>query len=119
MFLAGLQGIPTQYYEAAQLDGAGKWQLFINITLPLLRSTTIFVIIVTTISSWQIFTPVYMLTQGGPANASSVLVFLVYQRGFEYFRMGEASTIAFILFVIILFFSLLQFRLSKKKTMEL
>lgn len=110
IFLAGLQGIDTTYYEAARIDGASAWACFWRITLPLLKPTILFVAVMSVILSFQVFALVYVMTAGGPANATSVLVFYLYQQAFTYFRMGYASAIGFVLFVIIFAITLLQFK---------
>ena len=110
IFLAGLQGIDNTYYEAARIDGASAWACFWKITLPLLKPTILFVAVMSVILSFQVFALVYVMTAGGPANATSVLVFYLYQQAFTYFRMGYASAIGFVLFVIIFAITLLQFR---------
>lgn len=114
IFLAGLQGISKTYYEAAEIDGASKFQQFINITLPLLSPTTFFVLIMAVIGSFQVFDIAFVMTNGGPAKASYTFVFHIYDTAFVKFRMGESSAAAVILFVIILFFTLLQFRFSRR-----
>ncbi|GAB2571085.1 carbohydrate ABC transporter permease [Gracilibacillus alcaliphilus] len=113
LFLAGLQGISKQLYEAAVIDGANGWQKFWKITFPLLSPTIFFVLVMLLISSFQIFNEPYMMTKGGPADASNVFVLHIYDKAFQFFKMGEASAIAFILFIIILVFTLLQFKFSK------
>ncbi|WP_066190928.1 carbohydrate ABC transporter permease [Gracilibacillus timonensis] len=113
LFLAGLQGISKQLYEAAIIDGANAWQKFWKITFPLLSPTIFFVLVMLLINSFQIFNEPYMMTKGGPADASNVFVLHIYDKAFQFFQMGEASAIAFILFVIILVFTLLQFKFSK------
>ncbi len=110
VFLAGLQGIDTMYYEAARIDGAGPWASFWQITLPLLKSTIVFVVVLSVILSFQVFALVYVMTSGGPAGSTSVLVFYLYQQAFTYFRGGYASAIGFVLFVIIFVLTLAQFR---------
>ncbi|MBE3089943.1 MAG: sugar ABC transporter permease [Actinobacteria bacterium] len=117
LFLAGLQGIPESYYEAADIDGAKWFSKFLHITVPLLSNTTLFVVIISIINSFQGFDLVYMMTYGGPARSTSVLVFYLYQNAFKYFRMGYASAIAYVLFFLILFFALIQFWLQKKRVM--
>ena len=114
IFLAGLQGISTSYYEAAEIDGASKFQKFKHITLPLISPTTFFVTIMAIISSFQMFDQALVITGGGPAKASYTLVFHIYETAFMNFRMGEGSAAAMILFVIILIFTLIQFKLSKR-----
>lgn len=110
IFLAGLQGIDAMYYEAARIDGAGAWAAFWRITLPMLKPTILFVVVMSVILSFQVFALVYVMTSGGPANSTSVLVFHLYQQAFTYFRMGYASAIGFVLFVIIFALTLLQFK---------
>jgi multiple sugar transport system permease protein len=110
VFLAGLQGIDQMYYEAARIDGAGPWDSFWRITLPLLKPTIVFVAVLAVILSFQVFALVYVMTAGGPAGSTQVLVFYLYQQAFTYFRMGYASAIGFVLFVIIFVLTLLQFK---------
>ncbi len=114
IFLAGLQAIPRTYYEAASIDGASNWQQFTRITFPLVSPTTFFVLTVAMIFSFQVFALTTVLTGGGPANATTTLVMYIYQSGFENFRMGYASAMAFVLFVIILVFTLIQKRLANR-----
>jgi multiple sugar transport system permease protein len=114
LFLAGLQGIPNTYYEAAEIDGAGSWAKFSKITLPLLSPTMFFVIIMSIINSFQVFDQIYIMTGGGPARSTSVLVHYLYQNAFEYFRMGQASAIAYVLFFLVFIVTLVQLRNSKK-----
>jgi multiple sugar transport system permease protein len=109
IFLAGLQGIPQTYLEAAQIDGASKFRQFWNITLPLLSPTTFFVTIMSIIASFQVFDMVYVMTDGGPGNASSTMVFHIYELAFVKFTFGMSSAAAVVLFVIILGVTLLQF----------
>jgi multiple sugar transport system permease protein len=115
LFLSGLQGIPESYYEAADIDGARWFGKFAHITIPCLSHTTLFVTIISIINSFQAFDLVYLMTFGGPARATSVLVFYLYQSAFRYFRMGYASAIAYIIFFMILIFSIIQFQLQKKR----
>ena len=114
IFLAGLQGIDDMYYEAARIDGAGPWASFWRITLPLLKPTMLFVMVMSVILSFQVFALVYVMTAGGPAGSTSVLVFYLYQQAFTYFRMGYASAVGYILFVVVFILTLLQFRLFGK-----
>ncbi|MCR2822482.1 carbohydrate ABC transporter permease [Lederbergia panacisoli] len=114
IFLAGLQGVSNSYYEAAEIDGASKFQKFRHITLPLISPTTFFVSIMSIIGSFQVFDQAFVMTGGGPAKASYTLVFHVYETGFRQFQWGESSAVAMILFVIILIFTLIQFRVSKR-----
>lgn len=108
IFVAGLKGISNQYYEAARIDGATLWQQFTSITLPLLRPVILFVLIVQTSFGFQVFTQVYVMTQGGPADASRVMVYHIYQTAFEYMRMGLGSALSTVLFGIILAIALVQ-----------
>jgi multiple sugar transport system permease protein len=115
IFLAGLQGIPDSYYEAADLDGASFVDKFRHITVPLLSPTTFFVTIMSIINSFQVFDTVYLMTGGGPGRSSSVIVHYLYQNAFEYFRMGYASAMAYILFFLVFVFTIIQFWRHKKK----
>lgn len=113
LFLAGLQGIPETFYEAAKIDGAGWWASFKNITLPLLSPTTFFVVVMSIISSFQVFDQIYIMTEGGPARSTSVLVHYLYQNAFQYFKMGYASAIAYILFFLVFIITMIQLKRSK------
>jgi len=112
LYLAGLQGIPTHLYEAAMIDGANAWQKFWHVTIPMLTPTIFFNMLMSIIGSFQVFTQVYVMTGGGPNNASLTIVLYLYQRGFINLRFGYASAIAWILFFIILFFTMLVIRSS-------
>jgi len=101
IFLAGLQDIPRQLYEVAEIDGANVWKQFLYITLPMLTPTIFFNLVINTISAFQTFTEVYIMTGGGPARSTLFLVPYLYQQGFRYFRMGYASSIATVLFLMI------------------
>lgn len=114
LFLAGLQGIPQIYYEAAQIDGASWWRQFRNITIPLLSPTTFFVVVMSIINSFQVFDQIYIMTGGGPARSTSVLVHYLYQNAFQYFKMGYASAIAYVLFFLVFIVTLIQLQRSKK-----
>jgi multiple sugar transport system permease protein len=113
VFLAGLQNIPLDYYEAAQLDGASRWQLFRHITLPLISPTLFFNLIIYMIGALQVFDSIMVLTKGGPGDASRSLVVFIYENAFQFFDMGYASAIAITLFVIIVIMTLIQFRLGR------
>jgi len=115
-FLAGLQAIPKQLYEAAQLDGAGPFKQFFRISLPLLNSTTLFVLVTGVIGSFQVFDTLYVLTQGGPGNSTEVLNLRIYQVAFMDFRLGEAAAMSVLLFGVILIFSIGQFLFFKNRT---
>lgn len=112
LYLAGLQSIPTEVQEAAKIDGAGPFQLFWSVTLPLLTPTVFFNVITSIIGSFQVFNLVVILTQGGPNNATLTLVYYLYSEGFRLFNFGYASAIAWLLFAIILFFTLIVMRSS-------
>jgi len=118
LFLAGLQGIPKSYYEAAEIDGARWFGKFKHVTVPLLSHTTLFVVIISVINSFQAFDLIYMMTFGGPARSTSVLVFYLYQNAFRYFRMGYASAIAYVLFFLVLIFAVVQFLLQKRRVIS-
>ena len=113
IYLAGLQGIPEEYYDAAKVDGANALQRFRHVTLPLLRPTIALTLVLNIIGSMQVFTPVQMMTQGGPARATEVVVYLLFNTTFGYFKYSYGATIAFVLFAIILGLSLLQLRLLR------
>jgi len=113
IFLAGLQGVPEELHESAAIDGATRWQSFWKITLPLLRRPTVFVVVVGTIAAFKVFTPVYLMTDGGPAESTMVLVFYIFRTAFRYFEMGFASAMSFILLGIVLVLTLVQFRLLR------
>lgn len=115
LFSAGLDGIPQQYYEAAEIDGAGPWRRFRRITIPLLAPTTFFILVMSMIGSFQVFDLVYVLTSGGPLGSTKVLVFYIYEEAFKYFDMGYASAIAYVLFAIIFVLALIQIRFMKKR----
>ena len=114
IFLSGLSGISGSIFEAAKIDGASSFQVFKNITIPMLAPTIFFVIIITAISSFQVFDLVYLMTQGGPLDSTNVLVYAIYKNAFEYFNAGQASAIAYVLFFIILVLTLVQWKLRKK-----
>lgn len=113
IFLSGLQGISTTYYEAAELDGASKWAQFRYITLPMLKPTTFFIFIMAVISSFQVFDQVMLMTKGGPGRASSVLVHYLYQNAFQYFKLGYACAIAYLLFFIVMIITVFNMRMEK------
>lgn len=114
MYIAGLQNIPDEYYEAAALDGASGWQKFIHITLPILSPTTFFVIMISLINSFQVFDQVWIMTQGGPANSTTTLVQQIVMNATRYGQYGYASTYSWVLFAIIFGFTVLQNRLQKR-----
>lgn len=114
LFLAGLQGIPERLYEAADIDGANSWQKFKSITLPMLMPTTFFVLIITIIRSFQVFTQIHSMTQGGPMGSTDVIVFRIFREAFINYRMGYASSMAIVLFIIILIITIIQFKFIDK-----
>lgn len=118
IFLAGLQGIPRVYYEAARVDGANVFQEFFRITVPLISPTTFFVMVTSIIGAFQVFDLTTILTQGGPGNATNTIVMYIFQSAFRNFRMGYASAMAMALFVIIMTFTLIQNRSSKSWVYE-
>jgi ABC-type sugar transport system permease subunit len=115
VFLAGLQGIPQTYYDAALVDGATPWQRFAHVTLPLLRPVILFVLVTGVISGFQVFTLVYMMTEGGPLHSTDVIVYRIYQTAWEFLRFGAASAMALVLFGVLLAVTAVQFRLLGKR----
>ncbi len=113
LYLAGLQGIPTTLYEAAKIDGANAWHRFWSVTLPMLTPTILFNLIGNLIGSWQIFTQSYLMTRGGPNNATLTMVLYLYNKAFQQFHFGYASAIAWALFAIVLLLTLLMIRSSE------
>lgn len=114
LFMAGLQGISKEYYEASEIDGATRWKQFANITLPMLSPTTFFVTVMGIINSFMVFDQIYIMTEGGPGRATNVLVYHIYRESFQNYNLGYASAMAYFLFVIIMVVTLLQFRGQKK-----
>jgi len=108
LWLAGLQGVPEEMYEAARIDGAGRWQIFRYVTVPMLKPTTIFIVMIGSIGAFQMFGPPYMLTGGGPVRATTTMVYYIWQQAFNRYRMGYASSVSLLLFVLILIASLIQ-----------
>lgn len=115
IYLAGLQTIPAELYEAAALDGSDGWRRHRHITLPLLLPTTLFVVVINTIRSLQVFIEIYVMTQGGPLDSTRTTVFYLYEQAFRYNDMGYASAIAYILFVIVMLAATVQSRFFKSK----
>ena len=112
IFLAALQDVPEALYEAARIDGASAWRLFRYITVPLISPATFFVLVMGIIGSFQAFDQVYIMTNGGPARATTVIVYYIWQNAFKFFKMGYASAMAWILFLIVLAATALLFRSS-------
>jgi multiple sugar transport system permease protein len=115
IFIAGLQAIPEELYDAAEIDGASTSRQFFSITLPMLTPTLVFVGVVTMIGYFQLFAEPYVMTQGGPLRSTTSVVLLMYEEGFRWWRMGYAAAIAFVLFIVILLATLVQFRLQKER----
>lgn len=115
LFLTGFSTIPQNIYESAKIDGADEKETFFKITLPLLKPTTYFVTIVTAISSFQVFDLIYVMTAGGPKDSTNIIVYSIYKYAFEYFDIGKACALAYILFAIILLLSILHNKLKKVK----
>jgi multiple sugar transport system permease protein len=114
IFIAGLQNIPDDLYEASHIDGANAWQQFIHVTLPMLTPTTVFVVMMTIIGYFQLFAEPYVMTQGGPMNSTISIVLMMYEQGFRWWNMGFAAAIAFVLFAVILFFTLIQMIIQRR-----
>ncbi len=115
IFLAGLGSIPDELYDAAAIDGAGPWRRFVHVTLPGLAPTFVFVGVTTMIGYFQLFAEPYVMTQGGPLRSTTSVVLLMYEEGFRWWRMGVASSIAFVLLVITLVATMLQIRLQRRR----
>ena len=114
VFLAGLQSIPDELYEAASLDGAGAWRRFRHVTLPMLGPTFVFVGVVTMIASFQVFSEPYVMTQGGPLKSTLTLVLFMYEQGFRWWRLGYSASIAVVLFILTAVGTVIQLHLQKK-----
>jgi multiple sugar transport system permease protein len=115
LFLAGLQGIPQHLYEAAALDGAGRWQQFRHVTWPLLAPTTFFVTVTTIIGNFQVFDAIYLMTQGGPGRSTQVYIYLLYNHAFRFFNMGYAAAMAWVLCLILAVLIFVQFRVLGRR----
>jgi multiple sugar transport system permease protein len=115
LFLAGLNNVPVEYQEAAKIDGAGPWRRFWLITFPLLSPTTFFVVVLQVISAFKVIVSVYVMTQGGPDNSTHVIVFYMWSQAFRYFRMGYGSMLGIVVLLIVLMFTLLQFKVAEKR----
>ena len=116
IYVVGLQAIPEPLYEAAELDGAGTWRMLRDITLPLLRPTTRFVTVLTTVGLFQIFAEPYVMTRGGPLYATTSITLLMYQQGFRWWNLGRAAAVAFVLFALIIAATGLQELLRRRKS---
>jgi ABC-type sugar transport system permease subunit len=115
ILVAGLKGIPDLYYEAATVDGANSWQKFWNITIPLLKRQLMFVTVWATLGAFQVFIPIYALTDGGPSRTTNVIVYYIYKRAFAFNEMGYSSALSIILLVVLLFVSVIQMRLMRSE----
>lgn len=115
IFIAGLQNIPEELYEAASIEGANEWHKFKTITIPMLAPTTLFVSIITIVGYFQLFAEPYIMTQGGPLNKTLSIVGYMYQEGFRWWNMGYSASISFVLFFIILIVTILQFKLQRNR----
>jgi multiple sugar transport system permease protein len=114
LYLAGLQGVPTELYEAAEIDGAGRWSKVRHVTLPMISPVIFFNFVIGIINSFQVFSGAFIMTGGGPANATLFYVLYLYRQAFENFRMGYASALAMVLFAVIMALTVLSFRLSSR-----
>lgn len=114
IFLSSLSAISNTLFEASKIDGANSFQTFRHVTVPLLSPTIFFVVIITAISSFQVFDLIFLMTEGGPFDSTNVLVYAIYKNAFEYFKIGKASAIAYVLFAIILVLTLIQWHYRKK-----
>ena len=114
IFLAGMSTLNNELLEASKIDGANEIETFWHVTLPLLSPTIFFVVIITAISSFQVFDLIYIMTQGGPLDSTNVLVYSIYKNAFEYFNVGKASALAYVLFAIIFILTLFQWKIRKK-----
>jgi multiple sugar transport system permease protein len=115
IFVAALQSIPADLYEAARLDGAGFWEEFTRVTLPMLRPTVLLVTILTVAGYFQLFAEPYVMTEGGPLQSTVSVLYLMYEEGFQWWNLGSASAVAFLLFLIILGLTALQVRLARPR----
>lgn len=109
-FLGGLKGIPSSLYESALIDGAGKWKIFSRITLPLLKPTVLYALILSTIASFQVFDVINILTLGGPAGESTTIVYLIYNNGFKLGQLGYSAAVSYVLFIIIAIITFIQYK---------
>jgi multiple sugar transport system permease protein len=121
IYLAGLQAIPTELYEAADVDGASAWTKFRRVTLPLVAPTTFFLLIINVVGGMKAFSEIFVMTNGGPpgpGGATTTVVYYIYQQAFVYFKMGYASALAYTLFAMLFVFSFVQFRWYLKRVEE-
>jgi len=114
IYLAGLQAIPQELYDAAEVDGAGSWAKFRFVTVPMVSPTTFFLLVIQMIGAFQLFDEAFVMTRGGPAQATTTIVYYIYQNAFQFSRFGKASAIAWVLFAVIFVFTLIQIRLQRR-----
>jgi multiple sugar transport system permease protein len=114
LFTAGIHAVPEMYYDAARVDGASRWRMFRSVTLPLISPSLYFGIVLTVITSFQVFIQAYVLTAGGPGTSSTTLVFWLFQKAFDDYALGYASAIAWVLFAIVIIFTIVQMRLQRR-----
>lgn len=114
IYLAALQGVPQELYDAAEVDGASSWQRFRNVTVPLVSPTTFFLLVIQMIGAFQLFSESFVMTRGGPAQATTTIVYYIYQNAFQFGRMGKASAIAWVLFIFIFAATFAQTRLQRR-----
>lgn len=114
IFLAGLQNVPQSLYEAAEIDGAGPAAKFWHITIPMISPTIFFNLVIGLIGAFQVFTPVFVMTRGGPGTSSMMIGMLIYRHGFEQFNMGYASLLAWVLFLVVMILTLIQFLVARR-----
>jgi multiple sugar transport system permease protein len=117
IYLAGLADIPQDYYDAAKVDGANRWQEIRYVTIPLLRNVNLFVTVTLAIAAFQVFTQVYIMTRGGPGNATATMQFIIFRNAFQYFRMGYASAISWLLFLVVFALVIAQLRTYRSEQM--
>lgn len=115
MFLAGLQTIPQSLYEAAEVDGAGRWQKIRKITIPMLSNTIFVVMIMLVIEAFNIFEAIFVMTEGGPNGSTNTIMYYIYQQGFKFYNMGYASALAWVFFIIIFIITLIQYRFRREE----
>jgi multiple sugar transport system permease protein len=116
IYLAGLTSIPAEYYEAATVDGASAWQRLRHITWPLLMPVTLFLLITSIISSFQVFSSIYIMTQGGPLGCTTTVAYIIYEYAFQFFKIGPASAMAVVLLAILALLSAVQLRIGRSRT---
>ena len=118
MFLAGLEALPKTPFEAARVDGAGRWLTFSSITLPMLRPVIVVALIIRALDAFKVFEYVFAITRGGPGNSTETIMYYIYQTGFRFFRMGEAAAASILLIIFILVFVIFIVHLSRPKVIK-